>query len=102
MAKLIAVYKTPKSVEAFDAHYFSTHIPLAKTIPGLRNYDVNSSVVAGMNGPTGVHMIATLVFDTLEAIQAGLATPQGQAAAADVANFADGGVELFFFDTREV
>ena len=30
------------------------------------------------------------------------ATPQGQAAAGDLANFADGGAELYFFDTKDV
>jgi hypothetical protein len=34
------------------------------------------------------------IFDSLDAIMAGLASPQGQAAAGDLANFADGGAEL--------
>jgi hypothetical protein len=31
-----------------------------------------------------------------------LASPEGKAAAADLANFADGGAELYFFDAKEV
>ena len=37
-----------------------------------------------------------------DAIKAGLASLQGQAAAGDLANFADGGAVLYFFDTNEV
>ncbi|TIN20878.1 MAG: EthD family reductase, partial [Mesorhizobium sp.] len=33
MARLVALYKTPKDVAAFDRYYVSTHIPLAKAIP---------------------------------------------------------------------
>lgn len=35
-------------------------------------------------------------------IQAGLESPEGQAAAADLGNFAQAGVDLLFFDTKEV
>ena len=33
MARLVVLYKTPKNAEAFDEHYASTHIPLAKGQP---------------------------------------------------------------------
>ena len=102
MAKLIAIYKTPKNPAAFDAYYFARHVPLAKTIPGLRKYDVNSGPVGSAAGPSGVHLIASLYFDSLADIEAGLASAQGQAAAGDIGNFADGGVDLYFYDTREV
>ena len=35
-AELIVMYKTPKDAAAFDKHYFATHVPLAKKMPGLR------------------------------------------------------------------
>jgi uncharacterized protein (TIGR02118 family) len=46
-------------------------------------------------------MIALLIFDSGNAIQQALASPEGQAAAADLANFAQAGVELLVFDSRE-
>jgi uncharacterized protein (TIGR02118 family) len=52
-------------------------------------------------GPSEIHLVATLYFDSLSAVKAGLASAQGQAAA-DLANFADGGAELYFFDTKDV
>lgn len=38
----------------------------------------------------------------MSAIEAALKSPQGQAAAADLANFADAGVELLVFETDEL
>ena len=35
-------------------------------------------------------------------IEKALTSPEGQAAAGDIPNFADGGAELFLFDTKEV
>ena len=100
MAKLIAVYKTPKSAEAFDRYYSSTHVPLAKKIPGLRKYEVSSGPVGLPVDPGGVHLVALLEFDSAEAIRTALGTPEGQATAGDLANFADGGVDLMVFDTK--
>jgi uncharacterized protein (TIGR02118 family) len=48
------------------------------------------------------HLIATLFFDDMKAVENAFASPEGQAAAADVAIFATGGVEMMFFDHTEV
>jgi uncharacterized protein (TIGR02118 family) len=102
MARLLALYRTPKDPAAFDRYYFATHVPLAKKIPGLRKYDVSSGIALGPEGPSNFHLVAALHFDSLDDIEAGLDSPEGQAAAADLGNFADGGVELIFFDTKDV
>jgi uncharacterized protein (TIGR02118 family) len=102
MARLLALYRTPKDPAAFDRYYFATHVPLAKKIPGLRKYDVSSGTALGPEGPSNFHLVAALHFDSLDDIKAGLGSPEGQATAADLGNFADGGVELIFFDTKDV
>jgi uncharacterized protein (TIGR02118 family) len=102
MARLVVLYKTPKNAEAFDRYYASTHIPLAKKVPGLKKYDVSQGTVGAPAGPSGIHLVATLYFDSLDALNAGLSSPEGQAAAGDLANFADGGVDLYMFDTKDV
>jgi uncharacterized protein (TIGR02118 family) len=96
------MYKTPKNVGAFNTHYFEKHIPLAKKIPGLRKYHVSQGPVATPAGPSGYHLIATLHFDDLAAIQQGFASDAGKAAGADVQTFATGGVDMVMFDDREV
>jgi uncharacterized protein (TIGR02118 family) len=102
MAQLIALYKKPADVAAFDAYYFSTHVPKAKKIPGLRNYQVSTGPVAGPQGESAYHLVAMLGFDSLAAIQSALGSPEGQETAGDLANFAQAGVELLMFDSKPV
>jgi uncharacterized protein (TIGR02118 family) len=102
MARLVVLYKTPKDAGAFDAYYFNTHVPIAKRIPGLRKYEVSKGPVATPAGPSGLHLVATLHFDDVAAIQKAFASAEGQAAAADVQKFATGGVDMFLFDNTEV
>jgi uncharacterized protein (TIGR02118 family) len=102
MAELVVMYKTPKDSAAFDKHYFEKHIPLAKTIPGLRKYQVSQGPVAAPAGPSGFHLIATLSFDNLAAIQAAFASAEGQATAADLRSFATGGADMILYDTKTV
>ncbi len=102
MAQLIVMYKTPREVAAFDKHYFEKHVPLAKKIPGMRKYEVSKGPVATPAGPSPYHLVATLRFDDIAAIQKAFASAEGQAAVADVQSFATGGVDIFMFDSREV
>lgn len=102
MAKLLVLYKTPADPAAFDEHYFKRHVPLAKTIPGVQRYEVNAGPVGSPAGPSPYHLVAMISFDSMAAIQAAFASPQGQAAAGDLANFAQAGAELLVFDTKEV
>jgi uncharacterized protein (TIGR02118 family) len=102
MARLLVMYKTPLDTAAFDKHYAEKHIPLAKRIPGLRQYEVSKGAVATPVGPSGYHLIAVLQFDDMAAIQKAFASPEGQAAAADVQTFATGGADMFIFDSQDV
>jgi uncharacterized protein (TIGR02118 family) len=102
MARLVVLYKKPTDAAAFDAYYFSTHVPKAKKVPGLRRYDVSSGPVVSPQGESAYHLIAVLEFDSLAALQAGLGSPEGKATGADLANFAQAGVELLMFDSKQV
>jgi uncharacterized protein (TIGR02118 family) len=102
MAKLIAMYKKPANVQAFDSYYHSTHVPIAKKIPGLRRYEVSTGPVATPAGDSAFHLIATLTFDSMGAIQQALGSPEGAAAAGDLANFGQAGVDLLIFDSKEI
>ena len=102
MAKVLALYKTPADAAAFDAYYHSTHVPLAKTLPGLRCYEVSTGAIATPAGEAPLHLVAVLTFDSLAAIQAALGSPEGAATAGDLGNFAQAGVDLLMFDTKEI
>jgi uncharacterized protein (TIGR02118 family) len=102
MAQVVVMYKTPTDKAAFDKHYFEKHIPLAKTIPGLRRYEVNQGPIMTPAGPSDFHLVATLHFDDMQAIQNAFGSPQGQAAGADVQGFATGGVEMYIYENKDV
>ena len=102
MAKVMAMYGTPKDPAAFDRYYFERHLPLAKTVPGLRHYEVTRGAIATLDGASPYYLIATLTFDSVAAIHAALTSAQGQATAADLANFASGGVQIHFAETASV
>jgi uncharacterized protein (TIGR02118 family) len=101
MAQLLVMYKTPKDTAAFDKHYVDKHIPLAKKIPGLRKYEISRGAVATPAGPSAYHLVAVLQYDDMAAIQKAFASPEGQAAVADLQNFATGGADIVMFDTRQ-
>ncbi len=68
MAKILVQYKKPKSAEAFNKYYTEVHIPLAKKIPGLKKYGVSKGAVGTPAGPSDIHLVATLYFDSTAAI----------------------------------
>lgn len=102
MAKLVVLYNKPADAAAFDDYYFKKHVPLAKTIPGLRRYEVSNGAVGTPQGPAPYHLVAILEFDSPAAIGAAFGSKEGQATAADLGNFAQAGAQLLIMDTREV
>lgn len=101
MTHALVLYNTPADPAAFDRYYSETHIPLAKKLPGLRSYHINSGPIHSLAG-TAPYLVAQLDFDSMADLQAALASPEGQATAADVGNFATGGVTILFFDGQMV
>ena len=53
-------------------------------------------------GPSPFHLVATLSFDSMAAIQQALRSPEGAAAALDLAHFAQAGVDMLVFDSKEI
>ena len=100
MGKLVVMYKTPTDVAEFDRRYFATHVPLAKKLPGLRKYEVSKGPVMTPGGPSGIHLVATLHFDDVAAIQAAMGSAEGQAATADAQALTS--LEILIFDGKEV
>jgi uncharacterized protein (TIGR02118 family) len=100
-AHVIALYNMPADPDAFDRHYIETHIPLGKTMPGLRSLVVSQGPVVTPQGPAPYHQVAVLTFDSLDAIRAAFDSPEGQATAADAPNFAQAGATVLMFETRD-
>lgn|SRR5579872_456513 len=102
MSRILVLYNQPADPAAFDKYYFETHVPKAKKIPGLRSYIVNSGSPAIMSPGQAPYLIAELEFDTMADVHSAFASPEGQATAADLGNFAQAGVTILAFDTRSV
>ena len=101
MAKLLVMYHNPLDAVAFDKYYSGTHMALAKKLPGLRSYKISKGPIASPGGASPYHLIAELTFDSIGAIQAALGSPAGQAAVADLANFASTGVTISMYEMRD-
>ena len=100
VAKILAFYNTPISLADFDAYYESVHIPLAKKIPGLKSLATSTGPVLTPAGPSPYHLVVTLNFDSMGALEAAIASDEGKAAMADVAKFATGGASFLIFDEK--
>ena len=91
---LTVLYGHPDDPAAFDAYYRDTHGPLVDKIDGLQSWTARK--VASLDGsPPPYYQIAELMFASLEALQQGMGSAEGQAAAGAVPNFASGGATLF-------
>ena len=104
MARMVVIYRTPKDPAAFDAHYFSVHVPLAKRLPGLVRYEVSRGPILSPTGDPAPYLIGTLYFEDMPAMRRAFATPEGQACAADRRVLApeEGDVQMYLFDAAEV
>lgn len=88
------LYGHPTDPAAFDAYYEGTHAPLVDKIDKLQGW-TRRKIASLDENPPPYYLIAELSFASPEDLQAGMGSAEGQAAAADVPNFATGGVTMF-------
>jgi uncharacterized protein (TIGR02118 family) len=95
---VVLLYRRPDlSVEAFRRHLRETHLPLVARMPGLRRLVVNLPLPGEPGVPVpgdpaaaqGCDGVGEDWFDSVEALRAALASPEGQAVAADAPNYVD-------------
>ncbi|RME36670.1 MAG: EthD family reductase [Planctomycetota bacterium] len=99
MVKLVALYKKPADMEAFERHYREIHTPLAKKIPGLMKLEV-SRVFGAPAGEPKFYLMAELYFENRDAMMAGLNSEEGKAAAKDVVGFAGDLIHMMFAEVE--
>jgi uncharacterized protein (TIGR02118 family) len=97
-ARILVLYPPPADPAAFDKYYFSTHIPLARKVPYLRGMKFSAGVPQALAG-TAPYLITELEFDSMADLQAALTSPEGQATAGDVPNFASNPT-ILIYETR--
>ena len=96
MCRLTVLYGFPTDPAEFDRYYHSVHIPIAKTMKGLRGWTLGKCEAAVPGGTPPYYMIVGLYADTRADLEAILASPEGQATIADVSRFATGGVTFLY------
>ncbi|HEX4628659.1 MAG TPA: EthD family reductase, partial [Gemmatimonadales bacterium] len=94
---VIVLYNQPKDSAAFEKYYAETHVPLfashAQEI-GVTRVELMKFASTVDGKPPTLYREADLRFASKEALEKGIATPGWKAVAADLANFATGGVTV--------
>ena len=102
MFQLTALYNHPEDAAAFDKHYDQTHAGLAAKLPGLQRYTVSRPGPDPEGNPPAYHLVAVLEWEDQATFGAGMAGPEGEAALADLANFAGAGVTMLTGDATTI
>jgi uncharacterized protein (TIGR02118 family) len=98
--RLVVNYGKPEDPAAFDAYYRDVHTPLAIAQPGLLRLSFGRPQAMG-SADSLPYLVAELDFESEQAMNETLGSPEGKAAGGDLANFASGGVTLMHFDVHE-
>ena len=97
MHKVIALYPPPKDPAHFKKYYEGNHLPLAAQMPGLLS-SRHSFAIEGVGAPSPYFCVWEGDVCDEAAMGAAMQSPIGQKVAADVANYATGGVTILHFD----
>ena len=100
MVKLIALYRKPADEPEFDRHYQEIHTPLILKMPGLRKFEV-TKITGAPIGESKYRLMAEMYYDSLDALNAANASPEGKAAARDLMSFAADLVTLFYGEINQ-
>jgi uncharacterized protein (TIGR02118 family) len=102
MIRLLVLYGHPRDPAAFDQYYQEAHIPIARRMKGLRKWTIGKVQSTPDGQPSPYYYVADLYMESREDFEQLLASPEGQAAVADVPNYATGGVTFLYTEVEEV
>lgn len=99
MVKLTVLYGHPDDPDAFEDYYANTHMPMVQEIPNLLRYEAAKAVATPDGSEDGsappYYRTFEGYFEDMEQLQGGMSSSEGQAASADIPNFATGGATIF-------
>ncbi|WP_439380858.1 EthD family reductase [Amycolatopsis lexingtonensis] len=96
MHRLTVLYPPPADEAHFREYYEGTHLPLAAKLPGLVRSQYSFDV-ASLAGERKYFAVFHADFESAEAMATALGSEAGKAVAADVPNYASGGVEMIHY-----
>ena len=88
MYKLIATYKTPKDIAAFEKHYREVHLPLVKKVPGLAKTVLNRGIAPPWGGDPAFYLMVEMHFADEATYIAAMNSAENRAAGKDIRTFA--------------
>jgi uncharacterized protein (TIGR02118 family) len=94
MIKVSALYGHPADPAAFERHYHPVHMPIAAKMPNLMRYETALFLPNPDGSKPAYYRIFEAWYESAEMMQGSMASPEGQATVADLANFASGGVTI--------
>jgi uncharacterized protein (TIGR02118 family) len=94
MMKVTVMYGSPTSPDQFEEYYKDTHLPLAARIKGVARAEFTRFVPGPDGAKPAFYRMAELYFSTPVQMEQALKSAEGQAAVADIAKFATGGVTM--------
>ena len=100
MHKLLVLYNEPKDPAHFRKHYLETHLPLASKLPGVKAAHYTFDVKPLGPGKAPYFCIFEAEFESEAALMGAHWSKEGQAVAADVPNYASGGVTMVHFAVK--
>lgn len=100
MYKVLVLYPTPHSPERFRAYYESTHLPLARELPGLLAYRY-AFCSHESDGLLPYFCVWEGEFESGEKMRSAMESDIGKRVSADVGNYATGGAIVLHFDAIE-
>ena len=102
MVRLLVLYGQPKDTAAFDRYYREVHIPIARRMHGLKKWTVGKVAGTADGKPSPYYYLADLYMESREDFDELLRSPEGQAAVADVPNYATGGATFLYTEIEEL
>lgn len=102
MIRLLVLYGHPTDPAAFDRYYREKHIPIARKMKGLKKWTIGKVTATPGGEAPPYYYVADLYMESREEFEKLLASPEGQAAVADVPNYATGGVTFLYTEVEEI
>lgn len=94
MIKATVLYGHPIDAEAFEKYYTETHLPIVSKVQGIMKSEYTKFLPTPDGTAAGYYRMSELYFAGPAEMQQTLSSPEGKTMAADLANFATGGVTI--------
>lgn len=94
MMKVTALFGHPTNPDEFDKQWADRHTPLVAKLKDVARFEFTKFVAAPDRGKPAFYYMSEAYFTTLAQMEQALATAEGQALVAEIANFATGGVTV--------